>query len=68
MKGRALTPAAKREIVERLLVAWLKVPDQRLGQLIANSFGRRYGFSPDIFVTEDETLADAVERFAKEKC
>jgi hypothetical protein len=62
-RGRAETPEDKREIVERILAAWLKHPHQRLGQLIENARAR---ISPlpksDLFVFEDEALADAIDR------
>lgn len=59
-KGRAATPEAKREIVERLLAAWEKAPQLRLGQLIvAATQGRR------LFHVEDEALAEALEAFVQ---
>lgn len=61
MKGRALTPEQKRAIVERLLAAWLKMPEQRLGQLILNPFN----YAPFVSQIEDEYLAEHVERFVE---
>lgn len=55
--GRALTPAQKRELVERLLVAWQRAPYLRLGQLI------NLGVD-DLQNIEDDELIAAVERAA----
>ncbi len=60
--GRALTPALKRELVERLLVAWQKTPHQRLGQLIANTLGAD---GDRLFHAEDDVLIELVEGFAE---
>ena len=59
--GRALTPAEKRAVIERIHAAWIAVPHQRLGQLIANACGG------DAFYTENTTLAELCEAFAKER-
>jgi hypothetical protein len=48
------TPAGKREVIEKLLVLWQKVPDWRLGQLIWNT----YQGSDFFFVREDQFLKD----------
>ncbi len=53
MTGRATTPEAKREVVERLLAIWLSRPEQRLGQLIENARG---WYSRDLFYIEDSDL------------
>jgi hypothetical protein len=66
-KGRAETPEQKRAIVERLYAAWLARPHQRLGQLVDNAVHTqlrtrtKYVFQFDV---EDETLVEAVEKFA----
>ncbi len=62
MKGRATTPEAKRAVIERLLAAWMKQPEWRLGQLIENSLGPR---GPATFYVEDEDLARYCEEMAK---
>lgn len=54
---RARTYDEKKEIIERLFKLWLKVPEQRLGQLICN-----YAPSGDLFFPEDYDLMDALER------
>jgi hypothetical protein len=62
---RSLTPEQKRAIVERVLVAWEKSPQLRLGQMIysvsyaaltnADNAGR------DLFFIEDTDLAELLE-------
>lgn len=54
---RARTPEQKRAIVERILAVWLRNPDLRLGQLLANAVPR------NLFYTEDNLLALKVEAF-----
>jgi hypothetical protein len=56
---RAVTPEQKRAVVERLYAAWLKVPNLRLGQLIANAVD-----GGEIFYVPDGGLADDVESYA----
>lgn len=58
--GRAVTPNQKRAAIERIYAAWLKAPEQRLGQLLGNAC--RGGMRPTLFYREDEPLADAVEQ------
>lgn len=57
--GRAHTDEKKREVVEKILAAWMSEQGRhlRLGQLISNA-----GVS-DTFAVEDAELADLVERF-----
>lgn len=55
--GRALTPVQKRELVERLLVAWQQAPYLRLGQLL------NLGVD-DLQNIEDDDLVAAAERAA----
>jgi hypothetical protein len=59
MRGRAETPEDKREIIERILAVWLSKPQQRLGQLIENARG--WNPQVDLFMIEDQDLADLVE-------
>ena len=63
MIGRALTPEAKRAVVERILRAWLAKPDLRLGQMI-EAARDRYAPLTDLFHLEDEALAEAVEHLS----
>jgi hypothetical protein len=49
------TPEQKRAAVERLLAVWLRLPDERLGQLLLNACPA--GF----FYAEDEALLNALE-------
>ncbi len=54
----------KVEACNRLLIAWLKCSELRLGQLLDNSLnfaGRRY---PDLFFVEDFDLVKAAEDFS----
>lgn len=63
--GRPVTPDQKRAIVERVLVAWQRVPFQRLGQLIDNAMRGPDGAQPcDLSDVEDDDLAELVEAFA----
>ncbi len=56
MKGRALTPTQKREVIEDILAAWLMLPELRLGQLL------HAVEEVPLFYIEDETLgAKALE-------
>jgi hypothetical protein len=57
--GRAPSADEKRAVIERLLAAWLAVPELRLGQLLANAVGHR------VFYIEDEGLACEVEAFVR---
>lgn len=61
--GRAHTDEKKREIVERILAAWMspKAEHLRLGQLIANS-----GVA-ETFYVEDTELAELVENLVRKK-
>jgi len=69
--GRALTPAQKSAIVERILAAWAEVPTLRLGQLVHiatakwTDYGRDAGWRQDIFDIEDDALAAAIEDAAR---
>lgn len=60
--GRALTPSQKREVVERILSAWERVPDLRLGQLIEQAVRAR----GDLFYVEDHILVLSCENEASE--
>lgn len=59
--GRASTPPEKRAVIDRIHAAWCAVPGMRLGQLIANACGG------DSFYTEDTTLAELCDAFAKKE-
>ncbi len=62
--GRASTLEAKREILARLLVAWERVPDQRLGQLLINAMNKEaLAGAVGMFGVEDAPLLAMIERF-----
>lgn len=61
IQGRALTPEAKRVIMERILVAWEQRPEFRLGQLIVNAIDRNPAHPLSLFFLEDEELAELLE-------
>ena len=63
--GRADTEALKRNVMERLLNAWQRVPELRLGQLIVNATLKRTVTTNDIFYTEDLLLVEQVEAFVE---
>lgn len=56
-EGRADTPAKKREVTQRLLRAWQRVPELRLGQLVLCAI------RDDLFDLEDFALIEAIEAF-----
>jgi hypothetical protein len=65
---------ARRAILERLLAAWDKAPDWRLGKLITNAVGASVPDRTDIkergrvlFKIEDEGLVEMLERFVSPK-
>jgi hypothetical protein len=66
--GRAAEPAQKRLVVEALLAAWLACPALRLGQLLVGAHARSLPTGrgrPDLFDTEDDALADALDAMAE---
>jgi uncharacterized protein YihD (DUF1040 family) len=63
LKGkRAVTGADKKKVIEKVLEAWLKVPDLRLCQLLQLSANKE-----DIFYIEDLEIAKIVTDFAHER-
>lgn len=72
--GRAHTPEQKRELLDRLYVAWLKKPQLRLGQLIFHATAewktpdfdpvRERGWGQDTQGIEDERFIEVIEREA----
>jgi hypothetical protein len=62
LPGRAQTPQQKREVMEKLLAAWLKAPELRLGQLVDNAMYLCAG-SRTLFYVEDTFLVEIVEDF-----
>lgn len=60
---RAISPEQKRAIIEQLLAAWLRMPEQRFGQLLCNSIVGRIEASK-LFNREDLDLADDVTALA----
>ena len=61
MSGRAETPEQKRAVIERILAAWLRMPDLRFGQLVSAAADRA---EHDAFYIRDEALCEAVEALA----
>ena len=59
--GRAQTPQEKRAFLDNLLIAWLEVPDMRLGQLLINVAGN----GDDLWGLEEGELLVAVEGFCE---
>lgn len=62
MDRRALDYVAKREIVSRLLDAWERMPELRLGQLIVNSLDESDDLA-NLYYKEDFDLIDQVDTF-----
>lgn len=59
MKGRAVTPEQKREVIERILEAWIRLhPHERLGQMLHNACSS----DGDFFYIEDDRIAELAER------
>jgi hypothetical protein len=58
--GRAGSKADKKDLLSRLLTAWLTYPDMRLGQLIFVATSGR-----DIFYDEDEPLLREIEEYVR---
>ena len=63
MTGRALTNSEKACVTNRILAAWLRSPEQRLGQLIVNAAGHNDGDDSHIYYVEDNDLVTAIESF-----
>lgn len=55
------TPEQQRAIVDRILAAWLRMPDLRFGQLVSAAADRA---EHDAFYIRDEALCEAVEALA----
>lgn len=49
-------------MLQPLRELWLKHPDQRLGQLVANAGRDKAGFTRDLFNVEDDDLWDGLQR------
>lgn len=62
-RGRAVTPEAKREIVERIYAVWLRCADWRLGQLLI--CGLTADAREALYGIEDAALAALVESRAR---
>ena len=58
LPGRAMTVRAKVAILRRIAVAWFRFPNERLGQMITNRVGER----DELFYTEDNALANLIEK------
>lgn len=66
--GRAASASQRRAVVERILAAWERAPEFRLGQLVGNLFYAE-GASPmrGLLLTEDDELARFAENFAESR-
>jgi hypothetical protein len=62
MTARALTPTAKRDVIEALFAAWCAKPEQRLGQLIVNATTSTGTWR--LFYAEDADLVADITEFA----
>lgn len=61
---RAKTEQQKADINNRILEAWKKVPELRLGQLIDNAiWWDGLKIRPPLFYFEDQDLVEAVEGY-----
>ena len=58
-KKRAVTPEIKKAITDRLLAAWLKQPELRLGQLL------HCAIEADTFYIEDYEIIKQIESFVR---
>jgi hypothetical protein len=58
IKGRAVSAADKKKIIERLFAAWLEVPSLRFGQFMINALGVDW---QKLFNVEDDALATQAE-------
>lgn len=61
-RRRAKSPEEKTFLLNRLLMVWLKVPQQRLGQLLSNSIHQD---GSDLFFKEDLDLIEMLENWIK---
>lgn len=59
--NRTTTVEQKREVLRRLLITWISLPNLRLGQLLVSANGEQ-----DIFYEEDFDLIKRVEELPKE--
>jgi hypothetical protein len=68
LPGRALTPEQKRAIIERVLVAWERRPQLRLGQLVNNVIAQATQHASaekvvqKLYFIEDQALVELLER------
>lgn len=62
---RAYTEGQKEAIIDALFTAWRKMPELRLGQLLANALIRG-GDEVPLFYVEDFDLLKKTERFVAE--
>jgi len=60
---RAQTPEQKKEVLDRLLQAWLQYPELRLGQLVDNAMYINRDNKPNLFNIEDMALIEIIELF-----
>lgn len=64
--GRATTTAKKRAVIDKLMRAWMLVPELRIGQLIDNVMVAERRSGPDQYYVEDERLAELVLNWARD--
>ncbi len=62
MKGRALTPELKAQVLQRIQAAWNEVPHLRLSQFL-HSATVLQNPGRDIFYVEDEELCEELEAY-----
>ena len=63
LPGRAQTPEQKKEVLDRLLQAWIDCPEMRLGQLVDNAMYINRDNKPNLFNIEDMALIEIIELF-----
>lgn len=63
---RAVTDDQKRQMIDRILTAWMKRPDQRFGQFLQNAMGYAdLDVSTDFFYIEDGELTRITENYLR---
>ena len=67
MKGRAVTPEQKRELLDRIYEVWCdkSCSELRLGQLIGNATELGWCTGNRLFYVEDSALIDELWQFAR---
>jgi hypothetical protein len=65
LPGRAIHALQKQNFMDRLLKAWLEVPELRFGQFM-EAARCNFVLRPGLFMFEDESLVEAAEALARE--